>query len=405
MRRPLLIMISTTFITWIGARITAVALPLVALAETGEAWTTGLVGGMAGLPLITVGWWGRAIRDKLTSGRALGLLMLMQAAGLAIVPAAAAMDMLGVVALCASGLITGVATALLGPAQRALVSDFADAGSELGETSSPATWLAWQDLAHRVSMVFAPPAGAWLVVAWGSQPLLWFETLFIGAAAMAMFAVGVSPRLAVATTVDNSDATQPASPSAIAVLRARPDVAVGILMAGVGGITWFAFSLGLALLGVDYDMPGALIAAGMAGYGAASVVTAFLVPLVIDRLPPIPTMATSWVILGLSYVALPYAAPDLFGIAAVAGLGGLAMPWGIASLNALISKRTAGADRRAAFTAQIVLHSGGGSLGLLVGGAIIGWAGAGPVLIAAGVLQVAAALVGQSVAGRAMRSG
>ncbi len=56
MRRPLLVMIGTTFITWIGARITAVALPLVALAETGEAWTTGLPGGMAGLPLMSVGW-------------------------------------------------------------------------------------------------------------------------------------------------------------------------------------------------------------------------------------------------------------------------------------------------------------------------------------------------------------
>ncbi len=174
-------------------------------------------------------------------------------------------------------------------------------------------------------------------------------------------------------------------------------------MAGVGGITWFAFSLGLALLGVDYAMPGALIAAGMAGYGAASVVTAFLVPLVIDRLPPIPTMTASWVVLGLSFMALPFAAPDLFGIAAVAGLGGLAMPWGIAALNALISRRTAGADRRAAFTAQIVLHSGGGSLGLLIGGGIIGWAGAGPVLLAAGTLQVLAALIGLSVAARVKR--
>lgn len=403
MRRPLLVMIGTTFITWIGARITAVALPLVALAETGEAWTTGLPGGMAGLPLMSVGWWGRGIRDKLTSGPALGLLMLIQAAGLAIVPAAAWLGTLGVVALCASGLITGVATALLGPAQRALVSDFADAGSEAGETASPATWLAWQDLAHRVSMVFAPPAGAWLVVAWGSQPLLWFESAFIAAAALAMFAVGVSPRSATATPDGTLGPVRPAAPSTIAVLRARPDVAAGILMAGVGGITWFAFSLGLALLGVDYAMPGALIAAGMAGYGAASVVTAFLVPLVIDRLPPIPTMTASWVVLGLSFMALPFAAPDLFGIAAVAGLGGLAMPWGIAALNALISRRTAGADRRAAFTAQIVLHSGGGSLGLLIGGGIIGWAGAGPVLLAAGTLQVLAALIGLSVAARVKR--
>lgn len=400
MRRSLLIMLSATFVTWIGARLTAVALPLVALAETGEAWTTGLVGGMAGLPLLTVGWWGRGLRDRLTAGRALAFLMLVQATGLAIVPAAASRDALGVVALCASGLVTGFATALLGPAQRSLISDFADAGAEVGLTASPAKWLAWQDLAHRVSMVFAPPLGAYLVVAWGAGPLLWFEALFIGAAALGLFAVGVSPALGEKQEHSEAQVQAGAHFSARGIVRTKPDVGAGLLMAGIGGVTWFAFSLGLALLGVDYDMPGALIAAGMAGYGAASVLTAILVPLVIERLPPVPTMVVSWVALGCAFMALPFAAPGLFAVAAVAAVGGLAMPWGLASLNALISRRTAGAERRAAFTAQTALHAGGGSLGLLVGGGIIGWAGAGPVLIVAGALQVLAALAGLWLARR-----
>ncbi|NEC32588.1 MFS transporter, partial [Streptomyces rubrogriseus] len=106
-RGPLLLLTAITFVTWIGTRMTAVALPLVALAETGGAWATGLVGGTAGLPLLTVGWWGRGLRDRLTSGRALAGVMAVNAAGLAVVPVAALAGQIGAVTLCASGLVTG----------------------------------------------------------------------------------------------------------------------------------------------------------------------------------------------------------------------------------------------------------------------------------------------------------
>lgn len=65
---------------------------------------------------------------------------------------------------------------------------------------------------------------------------------------------------------------------------------------------------------------------------------------------------------------------------------------GIAALNALISEQTDGPERRAAFTAETVLRSGGISLGLLAGGALIGWAGSEAVLLATGLLQIAAAV-------------
>lgn len=394
-RRSLFILLATTFVTWIGTRMTAVALPLVALEETGEAWMMGLVGGMAGLPLLTVAWWGRSLRERLDSGRAIAAVMTVQAVGLLVVPLASSAGLLGVVALCVSGLVTGAAGALLGPAQRAIIADFADA--EGSGTASAAQWLAWQDLAHRVSMIFAPPAGAWLVVVWGAESLLWCEAAVVLVAALCMLAVPTAetsnrpePRLSVLTGLGPA-------PKAIAVLRAHPDVAAGIFMAGAGGVSWFGFSLGLAILGVEYGMPGALIAAGMAGYGAASVLTAFLVPWVIDRLPAMPTMTVSWIVLGLTFIALPWIIPNLLGITIIAGVGGLVMPWGIATLNALISKRTSGAERRAAFTVQTVAHSGGASVGLLVGGAIIGWLGAIPVLFATGILQVFVAVAGIAI--------
>ncbi|MFH8707905.1 hypothetical protein [Streptomyces rubrogriseus] len=388
-RGPLLLLTAITFVTWIGTRMTAVALPLVALAETGGAWATGLVGGTAGLPLLTVGWWGRGLRDRLTSGRALAGVMAVNAAGLAVVPVAALAGQIGAVTLCASGLVTGAAGALLGPAERALVADLADGYVARGGRAGPARWLAWQDLAHRVSMIFAPPAGAWLVVAWGVRPLLWCETVVVALAAGAMLAVPAARRHERAP----SDGTT-AGVSALDVLRSRPQIAAGVLMAGVGGLCWFGFTLGLAVLGVEHGRPGVLIAAGVSGYGSASVIASLLVPLVIDRLPRPPLMVFSWVALGAAFVLLPRAAPDVAGVSALAAVAGAATPWGIAALNTLIGEQTAGAERRAAFTMETVLHSGGASLGLLVGGVLIGWAGAGPVLVATGCAQILAGAAG-----------
>ncbi|MER5479295.1 hypothetical protein ABT026_20345 [Streptomyces sp. NPDC002734] len=412
MREPLLpplpLLTVLTFLTWTGSRMTAVALPLVALAETGEVWTTGLVGGMAGLPLLTVGWWGRGLRDRLTSGRALSVVTAVHAAGLAVVPVAALTGQVGAVALCASGMVTGTAGALSGPAQRALVADLADAegrrgaGRVPGRPAAPdgrtgaARWLAWQDLAHRVSMIFAPPLGAWLVTAWGTQPLLWCETAVFAVAALAVLSVPTAPGVPRSAEEAGTAASPPVS--AVAVLRRHPQVAAGVLMAGVGGLCWFGFTLGLAVLGVETGRPGALIAAGVSGYGAASVAVSLLVPLVIDRLPRTATMALSWAVLGAAFLALPVAAPNLVAVALIAGVGGAATPWGIAALNAVISERTTGGERRAAFTAETVLHSGGASLGLLAGGAVIGWAGSGRVLVATGLLQIAAAAAGLLVA-------
>lgn len=237
---------------------------------------------------------------------------------------------------------------------------------------------------------------------WGADALLWCETAVVALAATALLAV---PAGRATHQEDQGGVQEEATPgrpvSALAVLRSRPQVAAGVLMAGVGGVCWFGFSLGLAVLGVEHDMPGALIAAGMSGYGAASVAASLLVPVVIDRLPRMTAMLFSWVVLGAVFGALPLVTPSLAGVAVVAAVGGAAMPWGIAALNALISEQTHGPERRAAFTAETVLHSGGASLGLLVGGALIGWAGSEAVLLTTGFLQIAAAVGGAGWAWKA----
>lgn len=399
-----------TFITWAGQRVSAVALPLVALEQTGAAWSTGLVAGVAGLPLFTSGWWGRGLRPWLRSGRALASLLLLQALGVAIVPLAAVSTGVDVLVLCLSGLVIGVGGALLPPAQRALTADIADsmaaeaaAGREDGlaraGSAIAARALAWQDLAHRVSMVFAPPLAAVLLVGQGTVPLLWWQAAALVLAAAVTLTVPLagrsepSGRLATTLSVAAVSADLRARTSLWRSVREHPELLMGIALAGIGGLTWFAFDLGLALLGVELGRPGDLIAAGMSGYGFATVMMSAITPALIQRLPRVCTILLSWAVLGASFVALPFVAPSLLGIGLVAALGGACMPLVIAALNGLIAERTSGESRHAAFTAQTIVHAGSISLGMLVGGLVIGWLGAGPTLVAAGLLQVAAPVV------------
>ncbi|GLW97884.1 hypothetical protein [Microtetraspora sp. NBRC 16547] len=141
------------------------------------------------------------------------------------------------------------------------------------------------------------------------------------------------------------------------------------------------------------EPPGLLISAGMTGYGMGSLAGALLAPVLVPRLPALATMATGWVVLGVAFMAIPAVASSLVLLGCVAALGGFSMPLGIGALNRLISTRTDGADRRAAFAAESLVHDGAVSIGLLAGGAIIGIVGAEATLVAAGAAQILVALL------------
>ncbi|MEV0151843.1 MULTISPECIES: hypothetical protein [unclassified Nonomuraea] len=390
-RRDIAAMLVTTFITWMGQRTTAVALPLVALAETGSAWTTGLVGGAVGLPMLTSAWWARGLRQRLTTGRALAGVLAVQVAGLLVVPIGAALGTVGSIHLAVTGLITGCATTVGAPAQRALLADICD---RLG-AGVAARMLSWQDFAHRSTMILAPPLAGWAITATGPFQLLWAEAAGVGLGAAVLLTV----RGDATATPGGDDAAatrgggEQDAPALRHVLARHPEIRRAVTMSGVGGLVWFAFTLGLAILGAETGRPGLLISAGMTGYGAGSVVGALLAPAVVPRLPALATMATGWIILGAAFVALPAVTSSLPLIACLAAAGGFAMPLGIGSMNRLITMRTDGAERRAAFAAESLVHDGAVSLGLLAGGAIIGLAGAGPTLVVAGAAQVAVALL------------
>jgi MFS family permease len=381
MRWDLRRLLLATFVSWTGIRLTEVALPLIALQQTGSVWATGLVAGCAGIASVTSPWWAARLRHRITSGRALAVVLVVQAVGHAIVAVGAALDALTVWHLCVSGLVTGAAAAVATPASRAVLAD-------LGDRRGPgvaARALAWQDFAHRVSMVASPPVAAWVVTRHGAMPLMWFDALAVVAAAAIVLPV---------RRYAQRQATRSAAPRrARDVLREHRVVADGIMMAAVGWFCWFGFALGLAILGVETGQPGQLVAAGMAGYGVGSLTGSATAALLVTRLPRLPVMVAGWVVLGSMLVVLPWLAGSLVALTVASAVGGFMAPLGIAALNALITEHTDGADRRTAFAVQQVAGSGGASLGMLCGGAVIAALGAGPTMQVAGLVQIAVPLV------------
>jgi len=370
-----------TFVSWMGLRLTEVALPLIALQQTGSVWATGLVAGSSGIALLTSPWWAARLRHRLTSGPALAAVLGVQALGYVTVAVAATLDTLTVVHLCLSGLIVGAATSVGGPATRAMLADL---GDRIGPGVAVRA-LAWQDLAHRISMVASPPVAAWVVTRHGAMPLMWADTIAVLLAAALVARVG---RYAL-----RQESAGAVPRRAREVLRAHPVVADGIAMAAVGWFWWFAFALGLAILGSETGRPGQLVAAGMAGYGMGSLAGSATAPLVVTRLPRVPTMVTGWIVLGATFTALPWLDGSLLALALASAVGGFVTPFGLAALNAVITEQTSGEDRRTAFAAQHVAGSGGSSLGMLTGGALIAVLGAENTMHVAGVVLIAVPVV------------
>ena len=377
MRRVLL----TTFVSWLGLRLTEVALPLVALQQTGSVWATGLVAGSSGIALLTSPWWAARLRHRLTSGPALAAVLGVQAVGYLTVAVAAALDALTVVHLCVGGLIAGAATSVGGPATRALLADI---GDRIGPGVAVRA-VAWQDFAHRISMVVSPPVAALVVTQYGALPLMWAESVAVLVAAAVVVRVG---------TYDVARGTTESIPHrARAVLRAHPLVSDGIVMAAIGWFWWFAFALGLAILGAETGRPGQLIAAGMTGYGIGSLAGSATAPLIATRLPRVPTIVIGWMVLGAAFTSLPWIDGSLLALALVSAVGGFVTPLSLAALNALIIEHTSGPERRTAFATYYVASSGGSSVGMLCGGAVIGLLGAETTLHVGGTVMMAVPLV------------
>ncbi|TDE88557.1 MFS transporter [Occultella glacieicola] len=376
--------LATSFLTEIGARVSALALPLVALQGTGSVAATGLVGGMIGIPMLTSPWWARALRRRIDGGRALALVVLVQALGVLIVPVSMLVGELELWSLAASGLVVGAAAALGGPGQDSLLADFADAISPGGSVRMMAT----RELTRRITVALGPTLGALGVQFVGAAPLLWLEAAALGTAAVALLLVPYSPMRHEPKSVGRS---------ILAVIRRQPDLVRGLIMRGTLSLLWFSFSLGLVVMGDATGEPGLLLTAANGGYGLGTIVGAGVAVAAVRRLPLYATMLVSFVGLGLCFAGLGAVGTSSYlAVSVVSACGGVFMAFGATATVTELSRGSQGAERRAAFTGQAVVLESTLAVGLIAGGAVIATFGPEATLVTCG-LAVAGVSVGTAL--------
>lgn len=292
------------------------------------------------------------------------------------VPAAAMLGLLHASVLIASGLLLGCGDALSGPGRSALL---ADTGDRWGSDRA-VVLLTWQDGIRRVGMVVGAPAGALAVAAGFTDAMLWVEAVAVLMAGL--LAIGIVGERSPAAVV---------VPSIRGSLVGRPDVLYGWIARGTGSFTWFAFPLGLSVIGAERGRPGVYLAAGMAGYGMGSVVGTIASLAVVRRFSPAPLAALAWTLMGLCWIGMGiWTTPA--AIAGVAALSGATLVLGITAISRVITRSSAGAERRALLSGQTVVVNATSSVGLLVGGPVIAAAGAQHTLIGAGFLTASVAI-------------
>ena len=358
-------------------RITQVALPLVILRETGSVAATGLVGGAAGVPVLLSPWWARKARQWVDSGPRLAIVAMVSAMALALVPAAAALGLLTPEVLVAGGLPLGCGDALSTPGRSALL---ADTGDRWGEGKA-VVLLTWQDGLRRIGMMIGPAIGALAVSTGLTNGLLWIE-------AAAVLGAGL-----LACTVQAERAPDGAAPPSIrASLVGRRDVLYGWIVRGTGCVTWFAFTLGLSIIGEERGRPGIYLAAGMTGYGVGSVIGTAISLAVVRRTKPVPLASVAWACMGLCWIGMGlWTTPAV--VAVMGAVSGLTVVLGIAAISVVITRSSVGAERRALLSGQSVVVSAGSSAGMLAGGPIIAAAGAEHTLVGAGVITTLVAVL------------
>ncbi|HZX04481.1 MFS transporter [Kribbella sp.] len=359
-------------------RLAQVALPLVILRETGSVAATGLVGGAAGVPVLLSPWWARKARQWVDSGPRLAVIALVSAIALASVPTAAGLGIMSAQLLVVSGLLLGCGDALGNPGRSALL---ADTGDRWGDGRA-VMLLTWQDGLRRVGMLVGPSVGAFAVAAGFTNELLWVEAVAVLGAGL--LACTVQPSRVVTT--------ETGTPSIRESLRGRPDVLYGWIVRGTGCVTWFAFTLGLSVLGEERGRPGVYLAAGMTGYGVGSLAGTAVSLAVVRRTDPVLTAVVAWGWSGLCWIGMGlWSTPPV--VALMGALSGVGVVIGIAAISVLITRSSEGAERRALLAGQAVVVNAGSAAGLLVGGPILGAVGPATSLIGAGLVTVAAAVL------------
>ena len=392
MDRSVVRLVSAWTVTHFGYRAALIALPLLVLDETGSAWAVGLVAGAAGLPTMTAPWWTRQLQRRLDSAFSLAMLLAAEGVATLVVPVAAMAGRLSAEVLVGSGLAIGVLNAVSGPLDSALLA-------ALGDRRDPqygaARLLATQDASVRLAMTLAPLATLPLIALVGPAVTVALEGVLSLVGALLVATLRVSAQ------VDADEVL----PTVRSLLCRHPVIRAGWLVRGVGCAAWFAFPLGLAVLGAERGAGVLLATVGLTAYALGSLPGSALGVVAMRWGRPSLLNAGAWVVAGLGWLAMAaHPTPVVIGTAAFAM--GLAVPAGNAATTALVTRSTSGLERRSALTAQATVVVGTSSLGSLLGGPLIALCGARAAIGAAGVvvLIVATAVAVVSVGAPAPQS-
>jgi hypothetical protein len=370
-----------------GYRAALIAMPLLALQQTGSAWTVGLVSGAGGLPAVTAPWWTPRLQRRLRSAAALAGLMAAEGLATLLVPSSAAMDALTPAVMVAAGLVIGGLNAVSGPLNASLLAALGDRAddrrtppSDAGPRSGAARLLALQDTAVKVSMTIAPLATLPLVTVLGATWTVALEGI------LSLVAAGLVATLRLTSHADDGSP----QPLVRAMLRGHRDIAMGWTVRGVGCAAWFAFTLGLVLLGEAHGSGLLLATVGLTSYSAGAVVGSGLGVLTASSRRPALVNSLSWLVAGAGWLAMGLE-PAAVVIGAAAVVMGLAVPAGNAATMAMVTRSFSGLERRAALTAQATVVTGSSTTGMLLGGPLIAVVGPQAAIVLAGLAVTGAA--------------
>jgi hypothetical protein len=339
------------------------------------------VAGAAGVPSVTAPWWTRRLQRRLGSSRALAGLLAAEGAATLVVPAAATCGLLSPAVMIASGLAVGLLNALSGPLDGALLAGLGDARDR---QHGAASVLALQETSVRVAMTVAPLAAFSMIALVGAAATVALEGVLslVGAALIATM------------IVRSHDVSAEEAPRVRGLLRRHPEIRSGWLVRGVGCAAWFAFPLGLAVLGERAGQGAMLAAVGLTAYSGAAVVGSAGGILAARAARPALLNCAAWLVAGMGWIVIGLH-PTAPVVGAVAAAAGLVVPAGNAATTAMVTRVTSGLERRAALTAQGTVVTGSSTMGSLVGGPLIAWQGPQAAIFGAGVMvTVLSAAVG-----------
>ncbi|WP_057586137.1 hypothetical protein [Terrabacter sp. Soil810] len=392
------VLLLSNAIEHLAYRFTQIALPLVVLREFDSAAMAGLLGGLAGLPVVTSPWWARHLRQRLGDGRGLALVSLWQAGAVLVVPVALALGALHPVMLALAGLAVGVSDALASPGRTALLGDL---GDRLGAGAAIRV-ITWDDALRRGAMVVGPALAGLGVQLGRTDALLWVEGLALTVSALLVRRVVVpaatgSVASVAASPVVRASApvvagTSAPAPGILASVRDHPDVLRGWVMRGTSCLLWFAFALGLAVEGERTGRAGALYATALTAYGLGSLVVTVAVARQPPSARPLRLATVAWVGQGLAFAAMAVWTTPV-SVAVCAAAAGAVTVVGIRAMMQVLLARTHGPARRAALAGQSILVDVTVSVGMLVGGLVIDHVGPRPTLAVTGLVTAAVALL------------